>query len=137
MNNRPLLAITMGDSAGIGPEVVAKTLMDSSIYDKCNPFVIGNTEAMCQAISLINSPVSIRRISSVEKINTDAKTVDVLDLGNLNFEKIEYGQISAESGKASVEWILKAGELAASGQIQAISTAPINKKLVIWQAIKI
>ena len=128
MNNRPLLAITMGDSAGIGPEVVAKTLIDASIYDKCNPFVIGNTEAMCQAFSLINSDVSIRRVSSVEEINTNAKTVDVLDLGNLDFEKIEYGQISAESGKASVEWILKAGELAASGQIQAICTAPINKE---------
>ena len=59
---------------------------------------------------------------------TNAKTVDVLDLDNLDFEKIEYGQISVESGKASVEWILKAGELAASGQIQAISTAPINKE---------
>ena len=46
MNNRPLLAITMGDSAGIGPEVVAKTLIDASIYDKCNPFVIWNTEAI-------------------------------------------------------------------------------------------
>ena len=128
MNNRPLLAITMGDSAGIGPEVVAKTLIDSSIYEKCNPFVIGNTEAMDQAFRLINSDVSIRRVSSVEEINTNAKTVDVLDLDNLDFEKIGYGQISAESGKASVEWILKAGELAASGQIQAISTAPINKE---------
>ena len=128
MNNRPLLAITMGDSAGIGPEVVAKTLIDASIYDKCNPFVIGNTEAMCQAFSLINSDVLIRQVSSVEEVNTNAKTVDVLDLDNLDFEKIEYGQISAESGKASVEWILKAGELAASGQIQAICTAPINKE---------
>lgn len=128
MNNRPFLAITMGDSAGIGSEVVAKTLMDSSIYQNCNPFVIGNTEAMSQAFKLINSKISVRSVASVEEINTNERTVDVLDSGNLDFGKIKYGHISAEAGKASVEWILKAGELAASGQIQAISTAPINKE---------
>ena len=128
MTNRPFLAITMGDSAGIGPEVVAKTLVDASIYEKCNPFVIGNADAMSGAFELIGSDVSVKKVSSIQDIEPSFETVDVLDEGNLDFSKIEYGQISAESGKASVEWILKAGELAASGQIQAISTAPINKE---------
>ncbi len=128
MTNRPFLAITMGDSAGIGPEVVAKTLTDGSIYEKCNPFVIGNAGAMSAAFKLIGSDVSVRKVSSIQNIEANFETVDVLDEGNLDFSKIEYGQISADSGKASVDWILKAGELAASGQIQAISTAPINKE---------
>ena len=128
MNNRPFLAITMGDAAGIGPEVVAKTLIDSSIYERCTPFVIGNTEAMSEAFKLINSQITVRRIECVREINTNGGTVDVLDPGNLDFGEIKYGHISADSGRASVEWILKAGELASSGQIQAISTAPINKE---------
>jgi len=128
MTYRPFLAITMGDPAGIGPEVVAKTLIDESIYGKCIPFVIGNTEAMSAAFKLIGSNVSVKKITSIQNIEASSDKIDVLDEGNLDFSKIDYGQISAESGKASVDWILKAGELAASGQVQAISTAPINKE---------
>lgn len=128
MTNKPFLAITMGDAAGIGPEVVAKTLIDANIYEKCRPFVIGNAEAMSEALKLIGSDVSVEKVVSIKDIKTNLGTVAVLDEGNLDYSKIGYGQISAESGRASVEWILKAGELAASGQIQAISTAPINKE---------
>ena len=128
MNNQPLLAITMGDAAGIGPEVTAKALLEESIYSKCRPFVVGNVDAMNDALRIISSNIVASAHSDLSTIKGQYGEIDVLDLDNLNFNEIKYGEISPSCGRASVEWILKAGELAASGVVKAISTAPINKE---------
>ena len=128
MNDKPFLAITMGDAAGIGPEVTAKTLIDPAMYEKCRPFVVGNTDAMNDALRLIKSDLKAVKLQTLEDVNGNYGQVEVLDLNNLDYSAITYGQLSEQSGNATVEWILKAGELAASGAIQAICTAPINKE---------
>ena len=130
MSDKPLLAITMGDPSGVGSEVTVKTLLDKGIYAKCNPFVVGNTAAINSAINMINASDNIKAhlITSVDQISGEYGIIDVLDIDNLEFGDIEYGTLSPIAGKASVEWILKAGELAAAGDIQAIATAPINKE---------
>ena len=128
MNEKPFVAITMGDPAGIGPEVTAKALLDRSVFEKCRPFVIGSAAAMDAAFRLIGSSVSSNVAHSLTDLTGEAGTVDVLDLENLDYGSIAPGQVSAAAGKASVEWILKAGELAAAGEVQAIATAPINKE---------
>ena len=128
MNDKPFLAITMGDAAGIGPEVTAKTLIDPAMYEKCRPFVVGNTDAMNDALRLIKSDLKAVKLQTLEDVNGNYGQVEVLDLNNLDYSDITYGQLSEQSGNATVEWILKAGELAASGAIQAICTAPINKE---------
>jgi 4-hydroxythreonine-4-phosphate dehydrogenase len=118
----------MGDPAGIGPEVTARALQDERVYKNCRPFVIGSAAAMDDALRLIEAPVSTRVAHSLDDVMGRPGAIDVLDMENLDYGAITYGQVSAAAGKASVEWILKAGELAASGQIQAIVTAPINKE---------
>ena len=128
MNDKPFLAITMGDAAGIGPEVTAKTLIDPAMYEKCRPFVVGNTDAMNDALRLIKSDLKAVKLQTLEDVNGNYGQVEVLDLNNLDYSAITYGQLSKQSGNATVEWILKAGELAATGAIQAICTAPINKE---------
>ena len=128
MNDKPFLAITMGDAAGIGPEVTAKTLIDPAMYEKCRPFVVGNTDAMNDALRLIKSDLKAVKLQTLEDVDGNYGQVEVLDLNNLDYSAITYGQLSEQSGNATVEWILKAGELAASGAIQAICTAPINKE---------
>jgi len=127
-NGKPFVAITMGDPAGIGAEVTAKALMDASIYKKCRPFVVGNVAAMDHAIDIAKLDASSRAVRSREGVVGKYGTIDVLDLENLDFSSIAVGQLSAKAGKAAVEWVLKAGELAAAGQVQAIATAPINKE---------
>ena len=128
MNDRPLIAITMGDPAGIGPEVTAKALLDRRVYERCRPFVIGSAAAMDSALRLIDTPVATHVAHSLDDVSGHSDIIDVLDLENLDYSSIAFGRISPVAGKASVEWILKAGELAASGQVQAIVTAPINKE---------
>ena len=128
MIERPLVAITMGDAAGIGAEVTAKALQDEWVYEKCRPFVVGSVAAMNSALELIGAPGSARTVHDIEDVDGSHGSIDVLDLENLDFGQISYGELSPIAGRASVEWILRAGELAASGQIAAISTAPINKE---------
>ena len=127
-DDKPLVAITMGDPAGIGPEVTARALTDGKVYDRCRPFVIGGATAMDDALQLIKAPDSVRVVNGVDDVEGESGTIDVLDLENLDYASIPRGKVSAAAGKASVEWVLKAGELAAAGQVQAIVTAPINKE---------
>ena len=127
-DGRPYIAITMGDPAGIGPEVTARALMDRQVYEKCRPFVIGSAAAMEDALRLIGSKESTHIAHSVDEVLATPDAIDVLDLELLNYGEINQGQVSAAAGKASVEWVLKAGELAAAGLVQAVVTAPINKE---------
>ena len=117
----------MGDPAGIGPEVTAKALRDPGIYEKCRPFVVGSAAAMEDARRLIGDQGRTNAVRSLDEVRGEPGTVDVLDLGNLDYDSIPRGEVSAAAGSAAVEWILKAGELAAAGHVQAIVTAPINK----------
>ncbi len=128
MTERPLVAITMGDAAGIGAEVTAKALQDEWVYEKCRPFVVGSAASMDAALELIDTPSRARIVQDLAEITGDYGCIDVMDLENLDFSDIRYGALSPDAGRASVEWILRAGELAASGQIAAIATAPINKE---------
>ena len=128
MNQRPLVAITMGDPAGIGAEVTAKALQDDWVYEKCRPFVVGSAAAMSAALDLIGADGRANAVHDLADASGRRGAIDVLDLENLDFSQIEYGAVSADAGRASVEWILRAGELAASGQVAAIATAPINKE---------
>jgi 4-hydroxythreonine-4-phosphate dehydrogenase len=128
MNNLPFIAITMGDPAGVGPEVTARALTDQSVYERCRPFVIGSTAAMHDAFATIGAKMSTRAAHSLEDVSGGAGAVEVLDLDDLDYGRIAPGEVSAAAGKASVEWVLRAGDLARTGQVDAIVTAPINKE---------
>ncbi len=128
MNDKPLVGITMGDPAGIGAEVIAKALREGGVHDSCRPFVIGSAAAMAAAVEVIGGGADVRRIAEAGEASGDTGAIEVLDLGNLKYARIEIGKVSADAGRASVEWVLRAGELAAAGEIAAIATAPINKE---------
>ena len=118
----------MGDPAGIGPEVIAKALTDRQVYERCRPFVVGSTAAMTDALRFVDGSAPAHAVHSLEDVQAKSAAIDVLDLESLDYAEITQGQVSAAAGRASVEWVLKAGELAASGEVQAVVTAPINKE---------
>ena len=103
MSQRPLVAITMGDAAGIGAEVTAKALQDEWVFEKCRPFVVGSTTAMNTALDLVGAPSTARVIHDAEDASGNAGSIDVLDLENLDFGEIEYGKVSACS-RVSRRW---------------------------------
>lgn len=117
--NKPVIGITMGDPAGIGPEVIGKILLNKNINRICVPLVIGDKRFF----------VGANNYSPFGKIN-------ILDLKNADPEKIPVGKVSAKAGKASIEYIDKAVELVNKGDIHAIVTAPINKESVSKAGLK-
>src|ERR671914_2978264 len=127
-NERPAIAITMGDPCGIGPEVVVKALADPQVYASCRPVVVGNVYAMQQAVKLTGLPLCINGTEDPTTAGEDPEVVDVVDIHNLNPEDITVGQISIPCGKAAMEWVSKAGQLALAGIVDGLATAPLNKE---------
>ncbi len=124
---RPVLAITMGDVAGIGPEVIAKALLSERIYGVCRPLVVGDSGIMREAMELVNSPLKLRP-AKTDDIEGRPGTIDLLDLHNIDRGEVPPGRVSAASGRASVEYIFEAARLALEGSVKALVTAPISKE---------
>jgi 4-hydroxythreonine-4-phosphate dehydrogenase len=121
------IGITMGDAAGVGPEVVVKTLADASFYDKCYPVVIGDAKILQRAMDLLHSPQQLRIVTDLTASKPDPHYLDVVDLDLLPAD-LPYGQISAEAGNAAFQYLKKAIEMANTGLLQGICTAPLNKE---------
>lgn len=127
MENRPLIAITMGDPSGIGPEVIVKALVTPP--EVCRTVVIGDA-AWLQQYALQWAPqLAIRPIKNLHEARHQPGGVDVLDLHNVP-ENLELGRATAEGGEAAMEYIRKAVDLAMKQEVHAITTAPINKEAI-------
>jgi 4-hydroxythreonine-4-phosphate dehydrogenase len=129
-NIKPIVGITMGDAAGIGPEIIAKALFLKDIYDICRPIVIGDARVMKEGIRIAHVQLMINSVRSISEAVFKYGTVDVLNLNNIEIDKLKMGQAQAMAGKAAVEYIEKAVEMALSGEIHAIATAPISKEAI-------
>ncbi|MEE9284860.1 MAG: 4-hydroxythreonine-4-phosphate dehydrogenase PdxA [Dehalococcoidia bacterium] len=130
MTQRPLLAVTMGDAAGIGPEIVAKALADSGVFSLCRPMVIGVAWAIEEAVRLTGGSAGVRPVARPDEAQGDAGTIDVLDLHNLRRDEVATGQLSAACGRAAVGYIEEAARLALDGAVAGIVTCPINKEAI-------
>ena len=127
---KPIIGITMGDAAGIGPEIIAKALSLKEIYDVCRPIVIGDVDAMREGMKVAHVQLKINSIKEISDAKFEYGTIDVLDLNNIKIDELKMGEPQAMAGRASVEYIEKAVELALKGEIHAITTAPINKEAI-------
>ena len=125
---KPAIAITMGDPCGIGPEVVVKALADPRVYASCRPVVVGNRYAITQAVELTGVPLRVNEVDDPAGAGRNPGLVDLVDIHNLNPEDITVGQINPTCGKAAMEWVTKAGEMALAGVVQGLATAPLNKE---------
>ena len=125
---KPAIAITMGDPCGIGPEVVVKAMADSRVYETCRPLVVGNVYAMEQAVSLTGATMTVKEATDPTQSGMEPGVIDVVDIHNLNPENITVGEINPTCGKAAMEWVTRAGELAMEGVVDALATAPLNKE---------
>ncbi len=125
---RSIIAITIGDPAGIGPEVVAKALCNKVIYEMCRPLVVGESATMRAAIKLIKKPLTLHLLKKASDTLGKFGVIDVLDMHNLEQNKVKVGQVSAECGQASMEFIEKTMQLALNHEVRGMVTAPTNKE---------
>jgi len=127
MSLDPVVAITMGDPAGVGPEVTAKALAREDVWERCRPLVVGDAAVLEKAAALVEGELAFCPISRASEARFDPSRPDVLDLHNVDLAVLRPGRLSASAGKASVEYVRRAVELTRTGQADAMATGPINK----------
>ncbi len=129
-SRRPLLGISVGDPAGIGPEVTAKALTVPEIYDVCRPLAVAETGMLQAAVKFSGLSSGIHPVASPQHGKYEVGTIDVLDLENIDAQSMRHKVVSADSGRASFEYIKKVIELALAKEIDATVTGPINKEAI-------
>jgi len=125
---KPIVGITMGDAAGIGPEIIIKALSKREVYEICCPLVIGDSRVLEQAARIVGVSLNVKPVFRVEDANFEFGTVDVFDFKNIDLKALKIGHVDAMAGEASVKYIEKAVDMALGNEIDAIATAPINKE---------
>ncbi|RNG26478.1 4-hydroxythreonine-4-phosphate dehydrogenase PdxA [Streptomyces botrytidirepellens] len=123
----PLVAVTMGDGAGIGPEVVVAALLDEAVLTRCRPVVIGDARRLREAARLLGLGCEIAAVDHPRDAEFTPGRVNVVDLGLLPAD-LPWGKLSPVAGGAAYTYIERAAELAVAGDVHAICTAPLNKE---------
>lgn len=127
---RPLIGISVGDPAGIGPEITARALALPEIYALCRPLVVAEAEMVKEAIQFSKLDLKIHTLSFPKEGLYQIGTIDLLDLRNVDGKSVRHKTISAEYGRASFEYVRKVIELAMARQIDATVTGPISKEAI-------
>lgn len=125
----PIVAMTMGDAAGVGPEVIVKTLSHASVYTKCRPLVIGDAARLRDADRIAGASLKVRTIAvdELERAVYERGTVNCIDL-QLIPPDLPWGKLSGVAGDAAYRYVEFAARLAMEGKVAAICTAPLNKE---------
>jgi 4-hydroxythreonine-4-phosphate dehydrogenase len=123
----PIIGITMGDAAGIGPEIIIKGLGYSDVYERCRPLVIGDAGRLREAAAIVDSKLEINPIEKLSEAKFRFGVVDCIDLGLIP-KGLPWGRLSPICGDAAYQYTARAVELAITGKIDGICTAPLNKE---------
>lgn len=127
MSKKPIIGITMGDAAGVGPEIIVKSLQSEKVYEQSHPIVIGDAKMLKRAAEILKVDLTIKLVNGNSDLTTRFGEVACYDL-NILPEDLPFGKVSSEAGHAAFEYLRTAIELANEGRIDAICTAPLNKE---------
>ncbi|MBF1319248.1 4-hydroxythreonine-4-phosphate dehydrogenase PdxA [Mogibacterium diversum] len=125
---KPIIAVTMGDPAGIGPEIVAKSIADKATYDVARCIVIGDKKVMEKAIKIVGADLKVNVVESPADGDYSYGVLNMIDLDNIDMSRFEYGKINAMCGQAAFDYIKKSIEITMDKQADAVATTPINKE---------
>lgn len=128
MTTRPLLAITIGDPAGIGPEITLGALSEDALFERCRPLVIGDRRVLARAAQWLSLPEpEFEFVKNPGDGRYEPGTIPILDLDNAPPEDCPPGEVTAVAGDAAVRYVFKACDLAMDDAVDGIVTGPINK----------
>jgi len=133
---RPILGVTMGDPAGVGPEIIARALAEPAVIASSRPVVIGSAAIMKEALGLVGSPLALHVVRGIADSRWEARTLECLDLGNVEAATLPRGEVSAVAGRAAYDYIERAIRLAQAGEIHGIVTAPVNKEALAAAGVR-
>jgi len=123
----PLIAVTMGDPAGIGPEIIARTFAEGDFRERNRAIVVGDAGVLERAVRLLDLPLRANVIAEPEEASFEPGTIDVIPETGLP-EDLPFGELDARAGDAAFRYVERATDLASAGRVAAIATAPLNKE---------
>ena len=125
---KPLIAVPIGDPAGVGPEIVAKSVASGDVFEAADCVIVGDKTIIENAIKIVGEDLTVHVISEPEEGDYRKGILNLIDLGNVDMAKFEFGKVNGMCGKAAYEYIAKCIELANKGKVDAVATTPINKE---------
>ena len=125
---KPFIAVPIGDPAGVGPEITVMTVANKDVFEVANVVVVGDKKMMEKTIEICGVDLKVNVINEPEEGIYDEKTLNLIDLDNVDMDTFEYGTVQAMCGKAAFEYIEKSIELANARKVAAVATTPINKE---------
>ncbi len=128
LDDRPRVALTMGDVAGIGPEVIARAWSESPLRSLARPLVIGCPEVLARAVACVGVHAKVQPIEFPEHAEPTATQIPCLDATDVDLSEVQPGQVDPRAGRAAYDFLVKAIDLALAGRIDAITTLPLNKE---------
>jgi 4-hydroxythreonine-4-phosphate dehydrogenase len=127
-NRRPTLAVTMGDPAGIGPEIAVRALLDPEVRAACRSFLIGDARIFANALSVCGLTASLNQIPGPESLADAPNVIDLIHQETADPAVLQMGKVQALGGHAAFASIKTSIELAMAGRIDGVATTPINKE---------
>lgn len=126
--NKALIAVPIGDPAGVGPEIVVKSIATMKVFEQARVIVVGDKKIMENAIKIAGTNLKINVINNPEEGIFEENILNLIDLDNIDMDKFEFGKVSGMCGKAAYEYIERSIQLANAGKVDAVATTPINKE---------
>lgn len=131
LDAKPIIGISMGDPAGIGPEIIAKALARGVIHERCIPVVIGDADVMRKAVQYARVRLEVLPIYDMRDRCTTPGVMDVFDLNCVDIDRLELGKVSAMAGEAAFKSVENLIHFAMHGGVDATVTAPIHKEALV------
>ncbi len=127
-DEKPIIGLTMGDPAGVGPEIIVKALSREEIYDICRPMVFGEMNSLGDGLKITKLDLEFNIIKNPSEAKFIFRSIDLINFNNVNKRTLIMGKPQSQGGRASFEYIVEAIESAKKGEIDAVTTAPISKE---------
>ncbi len=125
---RPILAVTMGDPAGIGPEIAVRAMLAPEVRECSRSFLIGDARVFERALSVCGLSASLNRIAGPEALADRAGVIDVVHQDTADPDELQMGKVQALGGEAAYAAIRTSIDLAMAGRVAGVATTPINKE---------
>lgn len=126
--SKPIIAITMGDPNGVGPELVIKVLSDEEVYGYCRPFLVADPNAIRETAQSMSREINIRSINDVSEAEFSFSTLDILCPEGIQIPKIQWGMVDPAMGRGAAKCIDTAFKLALAQKVQGVISTTMNKE---------
>lgn len=125
---KPLIAVPIGDPAGVGPEIVVKSLASGELKDVADCIVIGDRQVMENAVKICGADLKLNVVEEPEQGDYREDVLNLIDLANIDQKEFAFGVVSPMCGRAAYQYIEKSIQLAMDRKADAVATTPINKE---------